>query len=90
VERWQGAARIKGRKTDLRCAGSARNTLAKLEQQLAPGNIVRTHRSYLVNIDKIDEIRATETGSHEILLASGKTVPLSRGYRDEFWSSFRD
>ena len=65
-----------------------RNTLAKLEQQLASGNIVRTHRSYLVNINKIDEIRATETGGHEIHLRSGKTVPLSRGYRDRFRSLF--
>ena len=65
-----------------------RNTLAKLEEQLAPGQIVRTHRSYLVNIDKIEEIRATETGGHEIHLQSGKTVPLSRGYRDKFRSLF--
>ena len=88
MERWQGAARLKGRKTDLRCAGSARNTLAKLEQQLAPGNIVRTHRSYLVNIDKIEEIRTTDSGGYEIHLESGKTVPLSRGYRDKFRSLF--
>jgi hypothetical protein len=67
-----------------------RNTLAKLEQQLAPGQIVRTHRSYLVNIDKITEIRSTETGGYEIHLESGKTVPLSRGYRDKFRSMFTD
>jgi DNA-binding LytR/AlgR family response regulator len=65
-----------------------RNTLAKLEEQLAPGQIVRTHRSYLVNIDKIEEIRTTDTGGYEIRLASGKTVPLSRGYRDSFRSLF--
>ena len=65
-----------------------RNTLARLEEQLAPGQIVRTHRSYLVNIDKIDEIRSTDTGSYEIHLKSGKTVPLSRGYRDKFRSLF--
>jgi hypothetical protein len=67
-----------------------RNTLAKLEQQLAPGQIVRTHRSYLVNIDKIAEIRTTDTGSYEIHLESGKTVPLSRGYRDKFRSLFQE
>jgi DNA-binding LytR/AlgR family response regulator len=66
-----------------------RNTLARLEEQLAPGQIVRTHRSYLVNIDKIEEIRSTDTGSYEIHLESGKTVPLSRGYRDEFRSLFK-
>jgi hypothetical protein len=65
-----------------------RNTLAKLEEQLAPGQIVRTHRSYLVNIDKIVEIRTTDSGGHEIHLESGKTVPLSRGYRDRFRSLF--
>ena len=63
-----------------------RNTLAKLEAQLAPGQIVRSHRSYLVNIDKIEEIRTTDTGGHEIHLSSRKTVPLSRGYRDKLRS----
>jgi len=67
-----------------------RNTLARLEEQLAPGQIVRTHRSYLVNIDKIEEIRTTDTGSYEIHLQSGKTVPLSRGYRDKFRSLFTE
>jgi hypothetical protein len=67
-----------------------RNTLAKLEEQLAPGQIVRTHRSYLVNIDKIEEIRTTDTGGYEIRLGSGKTVPLSRGYRDRFRSMFAE
>ena len=67
-----------------------RNTLNKLEQQLAPGGIVRTHRSYLVNIDKIEEIRTTDSGGREIRLQGGKTVPLSRGYRDSFKSLFKE
>lgn len=67
-----------------------RNTLNKLEQQLAPGRIVRTHRSYLVNIDKIEEIRTTESGGREIRLQGGKIVPLSRGYRDSFKSLFKE
>jgi hypothetical protein len=67
-----------------------RNTLAKLEEQLAPGQIVRTHRSYLVNIDKVEEIRTTDTGGYEIHLESGRTVPLSRGYRDQFRSMFAE
>jgi DNA-binding LytR/AlgR family response regulator len=67
-----------------------RNTLNKLEQQLAPGSIVRTHRSYLVNIDKIAEIRTTDSGGREIRLQGGRTVPLSRGYRDSFRSLFKE
>jgi hypothetical protein len=62
------------------------NTLAKLEKQPAPGQIVRTHRSYLVNIDKIEEIRSTDTGGYDIQLKSGEAVPLSRSYRDRFRS----
>jgi len=67
-----------------------RSPLNKLEEKLAPGNIVRTHRSYLVNIDKIAEIRATDSGGHEIRLQSGTIVPLSRGYRDSFRSLFEE
>ena len=65
-----------------------RNTLSKLEQQLAAGPIVRTHRSHMVNIDSIEEILSTESGGQEIRLRSGKFVPLSRGYRDKFRSLF--
>jgi hypothetical protein len=93
------------RRDDIECLEAARNyvtvrtaereflvrsTLNKLEKKLAPGNIVRTHRSYLVNIDKIAEIRATDSGGHEIRLQSGTIVPLSRGYRDSFRSLFKE
>jgi hypothetical protein len=40
----------------------------------------------LLNIDRIEEIRPTDTGGFEIHLQSGKIVPLSRGYRDKFRS----
>ena len=65
-----------------------RNTLANLEEKLGPGGIVRTHRSYLVNIDRIDEIRTGDSGNGEIRLRSGRRVPLSRSYRDAFRALF--
>jgi hypothetical protein len=61
-----------------------RETLGKLEKTLAPEQITRTHRSYLVHIDRIEEIRSTDSGSYEIRMKSGKRVPLSRGFRDSF------
>lgn len=64
-----------------------RETLSNLEKTLAPESIVRTHRSYLVNLDRIDEIRTTDSGGHEIRMKSGKQVPLSRGFRERFKSS---
>ena len=66
-----------------------RDTLSHLEKTLAPDLLVRTHRSWLVNVDQVDEIRATGSGGHEIRLKSGKTVPLSRGYRDAFKSHLK-
>jgi len=61
-----------------------RETLSNLEETLAPESIVRTHRSYLINIDRVEEIRAKDSGGHEISMKSGKRIPLSRGYREQF------
>ena len=61
-----------------------RDTLRNLERSVAPDQLVRTHRSYLINVDRIEEIRTTDSGGHEIRMQSGKLVPLSRGYRDAF------
>jgi hypothetical protein len=61
-----------------------RDTLSNLEKTLAPDQLLRTHRSWLVNINQVDEIRPTGSGGHEVRLRGGKTVPLSRGYRDAF------
>lgn len=61
-----------------------RQTLTGLEETLDYGAIVRCHRSYLVNLDYIDEIRTTDTGGHVIRMAGGMEVPLSRGFRDSF------
>ncbi len=61
-----------------------RDTLRSLERSVAPDQLVRTHRSYLVNVDRIEEIRTTDSGGREIRMQSGKLVPLSRGYKDTF------
>ena len=63
-----------------------RQTLKHLEETLDFDAIVRCHRSYLVNIDYIEEIQSTETGGHVIRMTGGREVPLSRGYRDSFRS----
>ena len=60
-----------------------RDTMTNLSRRLSAGPFERTHRSYIVNIDKIREIRAGETGQR-VILTSGDDVPLSRGFRDEF------
>jgi hypothetical protein len=60
-----------------------RDTMTNVLQKLSGGQFARTHRSFIVNIDKIKEIRSVDS-SQRVFLESGDNVPLSRGYRDEF------
>ena len=60
-----------------------RDTMANLSQKLSGGPFERAHRSFIVNIDKVKEIKTVDAGQR-IILANGGDVPLSRSYRDEF------
>jgi hypothetical protein len=60
-----------------------RDTMTNLSRRLSTGPFQRTHRSFIVNIDKIAEIRTSDSGQR-IILTSGAEVPLSRSYRGEF------
>jgi two-component system, LytTR family, response regulator len=58
-----------------------RQTLKSLEQHLDPTRFLRIHRSAIVNIDKIRELRPWPTGEYAVLMRNGKELTLSRGYR---------
>ena len=60
-----------------------RETMTHLARRLSSGPFERTHRSFIVNIDRIKEIRTVD-GGQRIILTTGEDVPLSRSYRDEF------
>jgi hypothetical protein len=60
-----------------------RDTMSNLTRKLSDGPFARTHRSIIVNIDKIKEIRPVDSGQR-VFLTSGDDVPLSRSYREEF------
>ena len=53
-----------------------------MEKQLDPTRFVRIHRSAIVNLDKVKEIRPWSTGEYIVLMRSGKELTLSRSYRD--------
>jgi len=57
-----------------------RESLASLEERLDPKTFVRTHRSAIVNIDRVCELRQ-ETGESFLLLAGGIRIPISRRRR---------
>jgi len=55
-----------------------RRTLADLEARLNPARFFRTHRSAIVNLDRVKEIIPWFKGSHKLRLITGAEVDLSR------------
>ncbi len=55
-----------------------RERLSRLEASLDPASFIRTHRSALVRVDLIREIRAESAYSSSALLATGARAPVSR------------
>jgi two-component system LytT family response regulator len=67
-----------GRETHL-----IRETMANLEGELDRRKFIRVHRSAIVNIDSIVEIRSLFHGDHSIVLRTGDEVSLGRTYREK-------
>ena len=66
-----------------------RRTLRWLQSALDPHRFVRIHRSAIVNLDHVREVRATPSGEQQVVLASGATVRVSRTYRDDLLKRLR-
>jgi two-component system LytT family response regulator len=66
-----------------------RESLASLEQRLAHGRFVRAHRSALVAVDRIVEVRHDAGGGMTLVLRGGRAVPVSRRRRDEVVAAVR-
>jgi len=61
-----------------------RDTLAHLAEWLPP-NFLRVHRSAIVNLDAVAEVRTQPSGDGEIALKSGVRVGLSRRFHTAFY-----
>ncbi len=59
-------------------------TIKELEVKLDPDAFVRVHRSYIVNLDRVDSVQRWFGGRLMITLAGGSEIPVSRGYAGEF------
>jgi two-component system LytT family response regulator len=56
-------------------------TLAALEADLDPGQFVRVHRSYILNVDRLARVELYAKDSRIAILKDGTKIPLSRaGY----------
>ena len=59
-----------------------RETMGNLEQRLDPGQFLRIHRSTIVNLDRVKELRADGGGEYSVYLRDETRLRLSRGRKD--------
>lgn len=59
-------------------------SMSQLEEALPSGQFVRIHRSYIVNLDKINSVEGNtvHVGKHDL--------PVSKGQREGFWEKIKE
>lgn len=67
-----------------------REPLSSFISQLAPEEFLRVHRSHVVRIGFIAEMRPMFHGDYELLLRDGERLPLSRRYRQLLPATIRE
>jgi two-component system LytT family response regulator len=60
-----------------------RGTMHDLEQRLDPQRFQRVHRSTIVNLARVKEMRPHQNGEFFLVLDSGHELKLSRSYKDK-------
>lgn len=69
--------------------GLLRETLSALEMRLGPLGFVRSHRSTLVNLARVQGLAPLSDGAWRLSLVGGEELVVSRSYRDGFMARFR-
>lgn len=59
-----------------------RETMKDLERRLDPRTFQRVHRSTIVNLDQVKQVKPHTNGECFLVLGSGSEVKVSRSYRD--------
>lgn len=59
-----------------------RHTIGSMESLLDPARFARIHRSSIVNVTRVREIRRQGDRAFQIVLRDGTTLKMSRGYRN--------
>ncbi len=57
-----------------------RETMAHIEERLDPRMFLRVHRSAIVNLQYVKEVRTSPQSEFMVLLVNGQRVPMSRSY----------
>jgi two-component system LytT family response regulator len=65
-----------------------RETMAHIEERLDPEMFLRVHRSTIVNLLYVKEVRSEPNGDFTVVLINGQKLPMSRGYRSRISELF--
>lgn len=57
-----------------------RSTISGLEKKLDPAKFMRVHRSHIVALSRIAQVRSLGSKNHEIRLVTGNVIPIGRTY----------
>jgi two-component system LytT family response regulator len=66
-----------------------RDTMHGIEERFGSVRFMRIHRSRIVNIERVQELRMVANGEYEVVLRDGTRLGLSRLYRDKLQERLR-
>jgi two-component system LytT family response regulator len=59
-----------------------RETMASIELRLGHDRFCRVHRGWIVNLDRVRELRVRPNGEHELVTHEGRSYRVGRAYRE--------
>jgi two-component system LytT family response regulator len=60
-----------------------RRSMAEVDEELQGAAFCRIHRSAIVNLERVRQLETSEDGGSEVVLTSGKRLPISRRHRKD-------
>ncbi len=63
-----------------------RRSLVDLERELDPAMFCRSHRTAIVNLDRVKALKPNAEGEYNLVLENGTEIRLSRRYKKEVQS----
>jgi two-component system LytT family response regulator len=85
--RWIGAEENYVRLCTERETHLLRETMAHLEERLDPHMFMRVHRSFIVNLQFVKEVRTEHDGESSVVMLDGQRIAMSRSYKSRILES---
>jgi two-component system, LytTR family, response regulator len=85
--RWIGAEENYVRLCTERETHLLRETMIHLEDRLDPHSFLRVHRSFIVNLQYVKEVRTDHDGESSVIMLDGQKIAMSRSYKSRILES---